>query len=311
VGLVVEGGAMRGVVTAGMLSGLESLGLLGCFDVVYGNSAGAIASAYFVAGQMRFGTTVFYEDANTRQCINIRRFLRTKPVMDLEFIFEDVMNCRKPLDWQAVIHSPIPLKAVAFSPDDMSSVLLCNFESKQELFDSLRASSSIPVVTGPPVELGGKRFVDGGFSEASPVDSAVQDGCTHVLVLLSEPRGIIPKVPLLLKHYLSFRFEKFARGLGNQFKDGLRSYATIIENLSFDPVGISGEAKVLPVFQHEGVGEISVFEKNGERLRLGAASGMKAILEAFCDRLPVVAHRLTAYDDRGKEIHSVHRRSEN
>ena len=89
---------MRGVVTAGMLSGLESLDLLSCFDAVYGTSAGALAGAYFVAGQMRFGTTTFYEDVNNRWFIDLFRLIRGQPVMDLDFIFENVMTDRKPLD---------------------------------------------------------------------------------------------------------------------------------------------------------------------------------------------------------------------
>ena len=46
-GLAIEGGAMRGVVTAGMVTGLEMLGLRDAFDVVYGSSSGASNGAYF------------------------------------------------------------------------------------------------------------------------------------------------------------------------------------------------------------------------------------------------------------------------
>lgn len=53
VGLVVEGGGMRGAVTGGMLMQLHDLGLKDLFDVVYGSSAGAINATYFLTGQVR------------------------------------------------------------------------------------------------------------------------------------------------------------------------------------------------------------------------------------------------------------------
>lgn len=49
-GLVVEGGGMRGIVTGAMLMGLQDMGLTHCFDAVYGASAGAINSTYFLTG---------------------------------------------------------------------------------------------------------------------------------------------------------------------------------------------------------------------------------------------------------------------
>jgi predicted patatin/cPLA2 family phospholipase len=74
IALVIEGGGMRGVISGGMVAALEQLGLLDIFDVVYGSSAGAIAGAYFLAGQARYGTTIFYERLNNSRFINFRHF---------------------------------------------------------------------------------------------------------------------------------------------------------------------------------------------------------------------------------------------
>jgi len=49
-GLVVEGGGMRGIVTGAMLMGLLGCDARGCFDGVYGASAGAINATYFLTG---------------------------------------------------------------------------------------------------------------------------------------------------------------------------------------------------------------------------------------------------------------------
>jgi predicted patatin/cPLA2 family phospholipase len=68
--LVIEGGGMRGVVSGGMVTALEARGLLDCFDSIHGSSAGACAGAYFLAGQARLGTRIYYEDINNKRFID-------------------------------------------------------------------------------------------------------------------------------------------------------------------------------------------------------------------------------------------------
>ena len=78
---------MRGVVSAGMVAGLEHLGLLPAFDVIYGTSAGAINGAYFVAGRAAFGASIYYEEINNSQFMNPLRSVCGAPSMSLEFLF--------------------------------------------------------------------------------------------------------------------------------------------------------------------------------------------------------------------------------
>jgi predicted acylesterase/phospholipase RssA len=59
VALVVEGGCMRGVISAGAVTALEQLHLAQRFDAVYGVSAGALDCAYMLAGQAAMGTTIY------------------------------------------------------------------------------------------------------------------------------------------------------------------------------------------------------------------------------------------------------------
>src|SRR5262245_41451751 len=73
IALAVEGGAMRGVVSAGMVWALEDLGLTGAFDAIYGSSAGSINAAYFLGGQAGLGTRIYYEDINNARFIDLRR----------------------------------------------------------------------------------------------------------------------------------------------------------------------------------------------------------------------------------------------
>ena len=113
IALAVEGGAMRGVVSAGMVWALEDLGYTHAFDAVYGSSAGAINSAYFLAGQAAVGTTIYYEDINNRSFINLSRPLRGRPIVNLGFLLDDVARNRKRLDVDRVLQSRTPLSVLA------------------------------------------------------------------------------------------------------------------------------------------------------------------------------------------------------
>src|SRR5881409_3801152 len=64
VALIVEGGAMRGVISCAALMGLEELGMTEAFDEVYGASAGAVNAAYFLARQAAYATTAYYQKIN-------------------------------------------------------------------------------------------------------------------------------------------------------------------------------------------------------------------------------------------------------
>ena len=121
---------MRGVVTAGMVTGLEMLGLPDTFDVVYGSSGGASNGAYFVAGQAAYGTTIYYDHINTADFINFWRPFRNKPVVDFYFVTDQVMVESVILDWKEIINSPIPLKVLASSVENGDVEVLENFQSQ-------------------------------------------------------------------------------------------------------------------------------------------------------------------------------------
>jgi predicted patatin/cPLA2 family phospholipase len=144
VGLVIESGAMSGVVSAGMLAALEYLGFLTAFDVVYGSSAGAINGAYFVAGQAGTGAALYYENINNSRFMNPLRFLCGAPPLSLNFLFEQAMTQEKSLDWRKVVQSPIELVPMGSSVKTGKAVLLRGAQSRESLFQRLKASAQFP-----------------------------------------------------------------------------------------------------------------------------------------------------------------------
>ena len=124
IALAIEGGAMRGVVSAGMVAALEQLGLTDAFDAVYGSSAGAINGAYFLAGQANLGVTIYSEDINNRHFIDLRRPLTGKSIVDLGFLIEHVARRLKPLATDRVLASASPLTVIATDVEAASMAML-------------------------------------------------------------------------------------------------------------------------------------------------------------------------------------------
>ena len=190
VALVVEGGGMRGVVSAGMTAALERLGLTGCFDLVVGASAGAINGAALIAGVAREGAAAYHGPLASRKFVNPARALRGRPVIDVSYVLEYASAGLDAGRHERVLASPIALHCVAVSVETADTVTFSGMASKTELYDAVLASSRMPWAGGPPVEIGGRRYVDGGLGSAIPVAEALDAGATHVLALQTRPHGV-------------------------------------------------------------------------------------------------------------------------
>ncbi|KAK4530910.1 hypothetical protein CCYA_CCYA06G1767 [Cyanidiococcus yangmingshanensis] len=205
IGLVIEGGGMRGSIAAGMCAALGYLGFDDTFDVVFGSSAGAICGAYLISRQLPvYGPSIYFEDIANKRFIDTRALLRAsrtqheaRPVLDLDFLLDEVMVHTKPLDWPkfAQRNELQPLRPVASSLRQAKSVAFRGFTSYTELRECLRASARVPGIAGPLVQIGDDVFADGILFEAIPYRSALADACTHVLVLRTRPIGTrVPRI---------------------------------------------------------------------------------------------------------------------
>jgi predicted patatin/cPLA2 family phospholipase len=281
IALAIEGGAMRGVVSSGMVAGLEYLGLLPAFDVIYGTSAGAINGAYFIAGQAAYGTTMYYEDINSLEFMNPLRCLCGDRPLSLEFLFEHVMTNEKPLNWRRVLDSKIELVPVAASLSQARAVLLRGARSRYGLFLRLKASARIPFIAGPPVCVDGEDCVDGGLFAPIPYRQAMDEGCTHVLALLTRPARTPLSRTSFLSHVLSRMLARHNPQLRNVFVGRVNRYGRELDWLNTQSCAPSGFPYVCAVSLPGGTPLIRRFEKRPERLVFAARSGMTSILQAF------------------------------
>jgi predicted patatin/cPLA2 family phospholipase len=185
VALAIEGGGMRGTVSAGMALALHELGLLPAFDAVYGASAGAITAAWLISSRPE-GLLGWAEPTYAKELIRWRALLRGRPVVDVRTLIEVVYQTQWPMDFESVLASdveyhPLATDAATGASTDLRPLI----DDPAELRLALRASASLPFLAGPPVRLRDRRFYDAGVAESIPFRTPLAQGATHVLVLRS------------------------------------------------------------------------------------------------------------------------------
>jgi predicted patatin/cPLA2 family phospholipase len=278
VALAVEGGAMRGVISAGMLSALETLGYLHAFDAVYGASAGAINAAYFLAGQAGIGTTIYHEDINNRRFIDLSRPLRGRPIVDLAFLLDEVAGRRKPLDVERVISGASSLRVLATDVAAERACVLEGFTDAAGLLGALRAGATMPVIAGTPFEYRTRRFLDASLTEPIPVPTAEADGHTHVVALLTRSGTMRPNVSAFDRYFVGPRLRRVSPTLAVRYLTRAVAYAEILEAVDAG-TGPLGRAHVLAIRARGGA--ISKLECREEVLQAGARGGFEAVMETF------------------------------
>jgi predicted patatin/cPLA2 family phospholipase len=185
IALSIEGGGMRGTVSAGMALALHELGLVPAFDAVYGSSAGAITGAWLLSSTPE-GLRGWADPDYARTLIRWSSLLRGRPVVDVHTLVEVVYQTEFPMDFGSVLASAVEYHPLGTDAETGESTdLRPLIGDPVELRLALRASASLPFLAGPPVELRGRRFYDAGVAESVPFRTPLAQGATHVLVLRS------------------------------------------------------------------------------------------------------------------------------
>jgi predicted acylesterase/phospholipase RssA len=196
IALSIEGGGMRGTVSAGMALALHELGAVSAFDAVYGSSAGAITGAWLLSSTPE-GLRGWADPDYARTLIRWSALLRGRPVVDVRTLIEVVYQTEFPMDFDSVLASeteyhPLGTDAETGESTDLRPLI----NTPAELRLALRASASLPFLAGPPVALGGRRFYDAGVAESVPFRTPLAQHATHILVLRSRrPFTIEPLAP--------------------------------------------------------------------------------------------------------------------
>ncbi len=187
--LVVEGGAMRGIFSVGVLDVFLERGF-SPFDLAIGASAGACNLASHVAGQDGRNRRAYFDLMTRREFIDVRRAAFGGSAVDLDWLWE-TLAAREPLDVGAVVASKTELVIVATSARTGQPVYLP--PRTEDLFDVLKGSCALPGLYRGNVSVGGELLIDGGVSDPIPVEEAYRRGARRIVVVRSRPATFVKK----------------------------------------------------------------------------------------------------------------------
>jgi predicted patatin/cPLA2 family phospholipase len=222
VALAIEGGGMRGVISAAMCTQLDDAGFSDAFDVVYGGSAGAINATFFVAQQCWYPLSIYFDDLATADFVKYSRVLSGGSIMNLDYMFDEVLRSAKVLDYQAAIESPVSLVITVTDVDARDTVAFRDFDATGELESILRASVHLPSAVRGVAEYRGRRLLDGAVLAPLPFRLAIDDGCTHVLSLSTFRIRKSRRRQPAWQYPFSLYLERIRRGLGTAYLNAQR-----------------------------------------------------------------------------------------
>jgi predicted patatin/cPLA2 family phospholipase len=269
IGLTIQGGGMRGVVSAAMLTVLDDLGLAHAFDAIYGSSSGAINGAYFLTGEGWRRLRIYWDYLTTPRFIDLKRYLRGN-ILDIGYTFDTVLAELEPLDYDAVLYSDVPLHIAITLVDELRTIMVSDFTSKEDLNDALRASAWLPIAIRGTTLFRGQRAIDGSILTTHPYRLALTDGCTHVLSLSTRPLGPLSSVLGLRRMIMNYELRRLGPGLSKEHTRASEEYRrdrTLLARWSISP---SESPHVLDIAPLPWMNETKPFEMDVGRLIVAA-----------------------------------------
>ena len=185
-GLVLEGGAMRGLFTAGIIDVMMEHGVWP--DGLIGVSAGAAFGCNMKSRQV--GRAIRYNKhfARDSRYSGVRSLLTTGDYFNAQFAYHVVPHKYDIFDNQAFEENPMEFVAVCTEVETGQPVYKRLDKCNEDTYDWIRASASMPLCSRV-VCLEGYKLLDGGVSDSIPLEYAEQQGYERNVVILTQPLG--------------------------------------------------------------------------------------------------------------------------
>lgn len=215
VGLVLEGGAMRGMYTAGVLDTFLDNNVE--VDGIIGVSAGVLFGVNYLSKQR--GRVIRYNKRfiNDKRYMGFWSLLTTGNIINKEFSFYEVPQKLDVFDNDTFMKSKIDFWATVTNMEtgEAEYIKLKDLFAQMEV---LRATSAMPYVS-KIVELENGKYLDGGISDSIPVEKCKELGFDKIIVVLTRPLDYRKKKPkeFLANSYYR-KYPKFAKTLNNRYK---------------------------------------------------------------------------------------------
>lgn len=276
VGLILEGGGMRGIYTAGVLDAFLDANLE--FDGCLGVSAGSCHAASYLSKQKgrAYHTNVDYLE-DWRYC-SVRSLLKTGDFFGAKMLYDIIPNQLSLFDHDTFAKRKAWFRAVITNVETGEAEYpLLQDMNKDVIY--LRASSSLPLLSRL-VSIHGKYYLDGGISDSIPIEASIHFGCPKNVILLTQSPEYRKK-PNPLMPIIQFKYRKYPKLVAKMAQRHLDYNATL------DKIEELKKAGCVYVIQPQEPVKIGRLEKDKTKLnelyQLGIEDGKKHIqaIQAF------------------------------
>lgn len=285
IGLVLEGGGMRGIYTVGVLDTLLNYNYLA--DYLIGVSAGASNGVSYISGQKDRAKRTIINYIGDKRYLSISNYIKTGSLFGMDFLFKEIPEKLEIFDHDAFFRCKCDYRVgvtnVETGKEEYYGKEALVKEDKNIL---LQASASIPMAA-PIVNYKGKRYLDGGTADPIPIKKAFEDGCDKVIVVLTRDRNY-KKKPTPAKPIYSFVFRKYPK-MVELLKMRHQIYNDTLEFIK----EMEREGKAFVIAPDKPI-EIERFEKDKNRLLKiysNAVRDTEKFWEKYKDELEAETHK--------------------
>lgn len=263
VGLVLEGGGMRGLYTAGVLDAFLDAGIQ--VDGIVSVSAGALFGLNFVSGQRGRALRYNKKYISHPNYMGFRSWLKTGNMVNKDFTYYEIPMKLDVFDQEAFAKANVPFYAVVTNVETGKPEYF-KIEHVFEQMEILRASSALPVVS-KIVEWQGKKYLDGGLTDSIPVEYARKLGFDKLIVILTRPLGYRKKASSGRVYKLLYRmYPKFVKVASKRYQQ---------YNNSLDKIEVLEKNQELFAIRPSQTVEIGRLEKNPDKFEQIYNLGLK------------------------------------
>lgn len=206
-GLVLEGGGVRGIYTAGVLDFFLDKNI--SVDNVYGVSAGALHGVNYISKQKKRSYRVATNYLKDKRYLGVHSLIHTGDIFGAEFCYHTLPDQLEIYDYQAFIQSQTQMYAVVSNLETGNAEYILCKDLKQDI-EYVRASASLPILSRI-VEINGKKYLDGGICDSIPLRYSQKMGNqkniviqTRVAEYVKQPNKMLPMIRRKYRQYPKF-----------------------------------------------------------------------------------------------------------
>ena len=276
VGIVLEGGAMRGMFTAGVLDTMMDNNIK--FDGMIGVSAGAVFGANYLSNQK--GRVIRYNKKfnGDKRYMGISSLIKTGNIVNTEFAYGVVPNELDKFDDDVFKASCVPYY-VGITNIETGKAEYVKIDGIYEQMDVLRASASMPFVS-KPVEINGQKYLDGGISDSIPYKKFMEMGYDKIVVVLTRDEGYVKKKISTLP--VKVFYKKYPK-LAERIIERYNMYNNSVNDLK----KLENDGKVFVIRPPEPI-VIGKLEKDPDKLQVVYDMGVKTANEIMADLIEYI-----------------------